>query len=79
MKLDAAGMEDAQAMATRSLDELHRIIYDLRPSILDDLGLLPAIRWMAQRNLAPKGVKVLCEFDEPIERLPFEMEIGGSE
>lgn len=76
MKLDAAGMEDAQAMATRSLDELHRIIYDLRPSILDDLGLLPAIHWMAQRNLGPKGVKVLCEFEEPIERLPFEMEIA---
>lgn len=76
MKLDAAGMEDAQAMATRSLDELHRIIYDLRPSILDDLGLLPAIRWMAQRDLGPRGVKVLCEFEEPIDRLPFEMEIA---
>jgi signal transduction histidine kinase len=76
LKLDAAGMEDAQAMASRSLDELHRIIYDLRPSILDDLGLLPAIRWMAQRNLAPRGIKVLCEFEEPIARLPFEMEIA---
>ncbi len=76
MKLDAAGMEDAQAMATRSLDELHRIIYDLRPSILDDLGLLPAIRWMAQRNLTPLGAKVLCEFEEPLDRLPFELEIA---
>jgi signal transduction histidine kinase len=76
MKLDAAGMEDAQAMATRSLDELRRIIYDLRPSILDDLGLLPAIRWMAQRNLEPRGVKVRCEFEEPIPRLPFELEIA---
>jgi signal transduction histidine kinase len=76
MKLDAAGMEDAQAMATRSLDELHRIIYDLRPSILDDLGLLPAIRWMAQRNLEARGVKVRCEFDELTSRLPFELEIA---
>jgi signal transduction histidine kinase len=76
MKLDAAGMGDAQAMATRSLDELHRIIYDLRPSILDDLGLLPAIRWMAQRSLEPRGTKVLCEFEEPLARLPFEVEIA---
>jgi signal transduction histidine kinase len=76
LKLDAAGMDDAQAMATRSLDELHRIIYDLRPSILDDLGLLPAIRWMAQRNLEPSGTKVLCEFEEPLARLPFEVEIA---
>jgi signal transduction histidine kinase len=76
MKLDAAGMDDAQAMATRSLDELHRIIYDLRPSILDDLGLLPAIRWMAERNLAPHGTKVRCEFEELSVRLPFEVEIA---
>jgi signal transduction histidine kinase len=76
IKLDAAGMHDAQAMAIRSLDELHRIIYDLRPSILDDLGLLPAIRWMAERNLAPRGVKVRCEFEEPQAKLPFEVEIA---
>jgi signal transduction histidine kinase len=76
MKLDAAGMDDAQAMAARSIDELHRIIYDLRPSILDDLGLLAAIRWVAQRNLAPQGVQVRCEFEEPLARLPFEMEIA---
>jgi signal transduction histidine kinase len=76
MKLDVAGMEDAQAMATRSLDELHRIIYDLRPSILDDLGLLPAIRWMAERSLEPRGVKVRCEFEEIPIRLPFELEIA---
>jgi len=76
MKLDLSGMEDAQAMASRSLDELHRIIYDLRPSMLDDLGLLPAIRWMAQRHLAPQGVQVRCEFAEPIARLPFETEIA---
>ena len=76
MKLDAAGMEDAQAMAMRSLDELHRIIYDLRPSILDDLGLLPAIRWLAMRGLPPSGVEVRCEFDELPAKLPFEVEIA---
>jgi len=76
MKLDTAGMEVAQAMAARALSELHRIIYDLRPSILDDLGLLPAIRWMAQRDLGPLGVQVRCEFEEPAQRLPFELEIA---
>jgi signal transduction histidine kinase len=66
---------DAQGMATRIIDELHRIIYDLRPSILDDLGLLPAIRWMAQRNLAPLGIQVRFEFEALPERLPNEVEI----
>jgi signal transduction histidine kinase len=76
LKLVAAGMKDAEAMANRSLDELHRIIYDLRPSVLDDLGLLPAIRWVALRDLAPLGMKVRCELEEPAPKLPFEVEIA---
>jgi len=86
MKLDlaAAGngdareerIADARGMATRSLDELHRIIFDLRPSILDDLGLLPAIRWMAQRNLSPHAIRLRCEFEELPLKLPFELEIA---
>ncbi len=71
-----ARIDEAMSMATRSLDELHRIIFDLRPSILDDLGLLPAIRWIAQRHLAPHGIQVRCEFDEIPGKLPPESEIA---
>jgi signal transduction histidine kinase len=45
------------------VDDLHRVIYDLRPSMLDDLGLLPAIRWYAER-LSKRGVSVQFEFPE---------------
>ncbi len=34
-----------EEMASRSLDELRRLIADLRPSHLDDLGLAAALRW----------------------------------
>jgi signal transduction histidine kinase len=76
MKLAGTGQDEAQAMADRTLDELHRIIYDLRPSILDDLGLVAAIRWMAQRNLGPHGIQVRCEFDPLPDHLPPEIEIS---
>ncbi|HEX4826161.1 MAG TPA: ATP-binding protein [Candidatus Polarisedimenticolaceae bacterium] len=76
MRLDPKAQPDAAAMADRSLDELHRIIYDLRPSILDDLGLVAAIRWMAQRHLAAQGIQVRCEFDDVPEHLPPEVEIA---
>jgi len=76
IKLDAAGMKDAQAMAGRCLDELHRIIHGLRPSILDDLGLVSAIRWVATRDLVPLGIQVRFELEEPRARLPFEAEIA---
>jgi len=63
-------LEDARALAVRALDELHRLIYDLRPSVLDDLGLWSAIGWYAERQLEPKGVSVRCEFTDVDRRLP---------
>jgi len=38
-----------EALATDSLKELERLISDLRPSHLDDLGLSAALRWYAGR------------------------------
>jgi signal transduction histidine kinase len=61
---------EARNLAVRALDELHRLIYDLRPSVLDDLGLWPAIRWYAERQLVPRGVSVRCEFADVDRRLP---------
>ncbi len=55
-------LEEARALAVRTLEDVHRLIFDLRPSVLDDLGLLSAIRWYADRHLAPLGIAVRCEF-----------------
>jgi signal transduction histidine kinase len=69
----APGLDEVKALATRALDDVHRLILDLRPSVLDDLGLLSAIRWYAERTLAARGVSVRCEFGE-LSRLPPELE-----
>jgi signal transduction histidine kinase len=71
---DSAPLLEARALAVRTLDELHRLIYDLRPSVLDDLGLWSAIQWYADRQLKPRGVAVHCEFNEIDRRLPPLME-----
>ncbi|MBC8254518.1 MAG: hypothetical protein H8E35_10825, partial [Ardenticatenia bacterium] len=41
----ASNLRQLEGMAVRSLDELRRLLDDLRPSHLDDLGLAAAIRW----------------------------------
>lgn len=41
--------------------ELQTVIYDLRPSLLDDLGLIPALRWYAESRLESQGVRVSIE------------------
>lgn len=41
------GLRQLEDLTTHSLDELQRLISDLRPSHLDDLGLPSALRWYA--------------------------------
>jgi signal transduction histidine kinase len=65
--------DEVKALAVRTLEDVHRLILDLRPSVLDDLGLLSAIRWYADRTLVSRGVSARCEFGE-LPRLPPEME-----
>jgi signal transduction histidine kinase len=66
-------LDEEKALAVRTLEDVHRLILDLRPSVLDDLGLLSAIRWYADRQLATRGISVRCEFGD-VRRLPPEME-----
>jgi signal transduction histidine kinase len=53
--------------------ELARIIVNLRPSVLDDLGLAAAIGWLADR-LRATGVTVHCELEGIEARLSPEIE-----
>ena len=49
-----------QALASDSLRELQRIISDLRPAHLDDLGLSATVRWYTHRlqEMSPLNIKV---------------------
>lgn len=46
-----------RSLAADTLKELRKIILDLRPSILDDLGLIPAIRWYGRSRLEEAGIR----------------------
>jgi len=54
------GMLDACVAATR------RIAADLRPLVLDDLGLVPAIEWLAQSFTQRHGVPCALDLDESL-------------
>src|SRR5512140_1357820 len=75
MKLRArSGLSEETALAVSTLDAVHRLIVDLRPSVLDDLGLRSAIAWYADRHLRAHGIAVRCEFNGLDRRLPPEHE-----
>jgi len=53
----------------RVLEQVHDISLDLRPSILDDLGLEPALRWYTERQAALVELKVGFHADRLEQRL----------
>jgi signal transduction histidine kinase len=67
-------LEETRALAVRTIEEVHRMILDLRPSVLDDLGLQSAVRWYAERQLVSRGISVRCEFEARDRRWPAAFE-----
>jgi signal transduction histidine kinase len=62
-KLLKAKIDNARKLALRAIDSTHRMIFDLRPAILDDLGLAAAIKWYAEERLNPLGINFRYEGD----------------
>jgi signal transduction histidine kinase len=65
----AEALDRLKGLAETTLEEVRKLIYDLRPTILDDLGLTAALRWYAQQQLAPRGVEVTFRMGAGQERL----------
>ena len=61
-------LSQLQSLTSESLKELQRIIADLRPAHLDDLGLSATLRWYASRihELTSIHVRVDIEGNEPM-------------
>ena len=66
---------EARSIAAGLLEEIRRLILGLRPSVLDDLGLVPAIRWLCEASLADRGIEVLIEAEQAGARLPAHVEV----
>ena len=67
-------LDVARAIAENLLDGVHRATADLRPTVLDDLGLRAALAWYGQTRLEPVGISMELESDERVIRLPAAVE-----
>jgi signal transduction histidine kinase len=68
-------MEKIRGLLAQTQTEIHRIIHDLRPSLLDDLGLAAAMKSYAEDHLVAGGLSVSLEIDETLPPRP-ELEIA---
>jgi len=64
-------LEAVKRTLEETLEEVHRMSQDLRPSVLDDLGLVPALRTLAKQ---PSGAQVALQVDGLRDRLPAPIE-----
>jgi signal transduction histidine kinase len=58
-------LERAREVATTTLKETRVLSRLLRPQILDDLGLEPALRWLARTYQDDHKIAVSLDFDQP--------------
>jgi two-component system, NarL family, sensor histidine kinase DegS len=75
---DAAQSEVRQlvSMVQQTLDATKSFIFDVRPMVLDDLGLVPTLRRSARERGQRAGVAVEFESMGTDRRLPMELESG---
>jgi PAS domain S-box-containing protein len=71
-----AHLKETRQLLTATSKEVHRLIFDLRPSLLDDLGLAAALRSCAHSLLDPAGIEVHLEVVGEENRLSPTVEIA---
>ena len=67
---------DTRQLAHQTLRAIRSLSIDLRPSALDDLGLLPALRWYLKEYQQKCSIEVEFHSTGLKDRLPSEMEIA---
>ena len=68
-------IDEMRRIAINNIDSIHNVIKNLRPSLLDDLGIDAAIMWLLSTHLSEKGIHYYLDFKSPLaRRLPQEIE-----
>ena len=49
---------ETSTLLVRTLENLRRLSHDLRPAMLDDLGLIPTLRWYTESVAKRLGIPI---------------------
>lgn len=79
--LDTSGvaipLSDSVAIIDKLLEHVRNVSLDLRPSLLDDLGLVPAVRWYVARQAERAGITAEVDADQSRVCLSPDMAVAG--
>jgi signal transduction histidine kinase len=65
-------LQSIRTLAERTVNEVRDLALLLRPSMLDDFGLVPALNWHARETAKRTGLKITVSADEDTDNLPEE-------
>jgi two-component system sensor histidine kinase DegS len=68
-------LQDLRQRLGIALQGIRRFSQDLRPSIIDDLGLLPAIKWLVKQKSEDSGIDISLSIGGKEQRLLPEVEL----
>ena len=68
-------MRKTQLISNTILDEIHKLIYDLRPVALDSLGLIAAVNSLVDSHLRVDGLNVDYQIKGEVQRMAPDREI----
>jgi len=72
----AARLDDSLRLVTETAEHIRDVMADLRPPVLDDYGLLAALRWYGERFSQRTAVATVVQGEELAPRLPPAVEMA---
>jgi len=73
---EGISLEQIKGIVVETIEEIHRISSNLRPSTLDDMGLLPAVRSVCRElQEVHKGIQIETRLDAREEEVPEPLKI----
>jgi PAS domain S-box-containing protein len=68
-------LDDSQELVEQTTEAIRDIMADLRPPVLEDYGLLAALRWYGDRFASRTGIVTTVQGEEPDTRMSTDIEI----
>ncbi|MGE5464371.1 MAG: GAF domain-containing sensor histidine kinase, partial [Syntrophothermus sp.] len=70
-------LEQIQDAVTEIIRDVREMSLNLRPSMLDDMGLVPTVLWHIDRYASQTGIHVNFQYDQFPGRIPLEIETAA--
>jgi signal transduction histidine kinase len=70
-------LAELKTQVQEAIADIRRLVYELRPPALDELGLVPAVRETATRHNVAGGLRIEVEGPDTMQTLPAAVEVAA--